>query len=45
MTVTTVVDGLAAQAYSDQPLLAAAPGGDTLYALKARNLVRIKLGR
>ncbi|MFI6299700.1 PQQ-binding-like beta-propeller repeat protein [Nonomuraea sp. NPDC050790] len=44
MTVTTVVDGLAGQAYGDQPLLAAAPGGRTLYALKARNLVRIKPG-
>ncbi|WP_170223034.1 PQQ-binding-like beta-propeller repeat protein [Nonomuraea turkmeniaca] len=43
MTVSTVVSGLAAQAYGTQPLLAASPDGTSLYALKARNLVRIKL--
>jgi hypothetical protein len=43
MTISTVVDGLAAQAYGSQPLLAAAPDGAALYALRGRNLVRIVL--
>jgi streptogramin lyase len=42
MTVSTVVSGLAPQTYGD-PMLAASPDGRTLYTLKARNLVRIKL--
>lgn len=40
MTVSTVVDGLAAQPYATQPLFAAAPDG-VLYALRGRNLVSI----
>ncbi|MGV9305846.1 outer membrane protein assembly factor BamB family protein [Nonomuraea sp. NPDC003727] len=43
MTISTVVDGLDAQAYGTQPLLAAAPDGRALYALRARNLVRVTL--
>ncbi|GAA2405784.1 hypothetical protein GCM10010404_74950 [Nonomuraea africana] len=43
MTLSTVVDGLAAQAYGSQPLLAAAPDGSALYALRGRNLVRVVL--
>lgn len=43
MTVSTVVEGLAAQAYGDQPLLAAAPDGSALYALRGRDLVRVRL--
>ncbi|MCG5217345.1 PQQ-binding-like beta-propeller repeat protein [Streptosporangium soli] len=43
MTVSTVVDGLAGEDFGNQPLLAASPDGSTLYTLRQRNLVRIKL--
>jgi hypothetical protein len=39
-TVTTVVDGLAAQIYS-YPLITTSPTGDALYTIKGRDLVRI----
>lgn len=43
MTISPVVEGLNAEAYGTQPLLAAAPDGRALYALRARNLVRVTL--
>jgi len=39
-TITTVVDGLAAQAYA-VGLIAASPDGRTLYTIKGRNLIAV----
>jgi hypothetical protein len=39
-TVTTVVDGLAAQAYA-VGLIAASPDGRTIYTIKGRNLIAV----
>lgn len=41
--ITTIADGLRAQWYGASPLLAPCPDGRCVYALKARNLVRIRL--
>lgn len=43
MTVTPFVTGLNGQWYGGSALLAAAPDGTALYALRGRNLVRIEL--
>ncbi|GAB3437036.1 outer membrane protein assembly factor BamB family protein [Flindersiella endophytica] len=41
--ITTIADGLRAQWYGASPLLAACPDDRCVYALKVRNLVRIRL--
>lgn len=41
--ISTVEDGLGAEWYGASPLIAAAPDGDSVYTLRGRDLVRIRL--